>query len=62
MIPELQTQIDKILNPILYETDKWQLYEECKNVIRSWENIFEKSLSPDEYNEYIKYITHKLEI
>ena len=62
MIPEIKDKIDDIINPILTEHKKWQLYEECKNVVRSWEKNYTNGFSPDEYSEYIKYITHKLEI
>lgn len=62
MIPQLKEGIDNLLNPVLKDTNKWQIYEECKLIIRSWENIYNKRLSSNEYKEYIIYITDRLNL
>ena len=63
MIPEIKEQIDDILNPTFTEHKKWQLYEQCKQIVRNWEKLHtERGFSLSEYEEYVKYITDTLQI
>ncbi len=60
MIEDLKTKIDNTLKT--HDDNVWIMYENAKREVRDYERNQGEGFTPKEYNEYITYISDKLDI
>ena len=63
MILKLRTQIKKTIEMLLpIEENKWIIYGNCKKDMQNYEMKHRIWFNPQEWKEYIDFITNKLQI